>query len=109
MFDFRDFHNHRFITVVILKLHYILKSHSLVHPTPQELFDLSAGLGRSELVNNVQCRLAVGVSHCGVDTTLPKGRKGFSHLKCSFFSLMAPTSIICQRHLLHSCNVSVAL
>lgn len=46
--------------------------HPLIRPTPQQLFNLSAGLSCSELVNNVQCRLAVGVSHCGINTTLSK-------------------------------------
>lgn len=40
--------------------------------TPQQLFDLSAGLCCRELVYDVECSLAVGVSHRGIDATLLK-------------------------------------
>lgn len=45
-------------------------------PTSQQLLDLFAGLGCGELVHNVQGRLAVGVSHVGIDPVLhvPEGK-----------------------------------
>lgn len=58
----------------------------LVQPTPQQLFDLSAGLGRGELVNYVQRRLAVGVSHRGINTTLSKRKEESSQFRSSFLS-----------------------
>lgn len=38
--------------------------------TSEHLFDLSTGLGGSELVHNVQSCLAVRVSHSCIDATL---------------------------------------
>lgn len=59
--------------------------HPLIRPTPQQLFDLPAGLSCSELVNNVQCCLAVGVSHCGINTALSK-RKSIQWVEMSYIS-----------------------
>lgn len=67
------------------------QSPRFIQPTPQQLLDLSAGLGRSELVNNVQRRLAVGVSHRGIDATLPKREEQFSQFKSYFYSLQKLT------------------
>lgn len=46
-----------------------------VLPTPQELLDLSAGLGCGELVNDIQGRLAVCVPHRCIDAALKTTRQ----------------------------------
>lgn len=43
--------------------------------TPQQLFDLSAGLCGGELVNDIQSGLTHGVSHSCTDATLDENGK----------------------------------
>ena len=69
-----------------------------IHPTPQQLLDLSAGLCSGELVDDVQRSLAVCVSHCGIYTTLQK--RDIKWLKKLKLNLCSPCVCVGSLHVL---------
>lgn len=69
-------------------------SKTLSHCTSQHLFDLLAGLGSGELVNNIQRCLTECVPHSSTDTTLKRKARTHIHMVHSAYTFNTDTHTI---------------